>query len=94
MDFVRRTVRLVNQVKAHCCFNSDGGDCQSCENCPKYEWKEVENHNLFMTIFVMRSIVNQNEEEVSNQGPAGCNGFDDAVMLLLTERMTGHCSIT
>jgi hypothetical protein len=34
-------------VKPHCGFNRKGSDYQGCEDCPKYKWKEVEDHNLF-----------------------------------------------
>lgn len=47
MDFMRGTVRVINQLETNSRFNGKRGDDQRYKNCPKYKWKKVKNHSLF-----------------------------------------------
>ena len=46
MDFVRGTVRVINQLETNSRLNGKRGDDQRYENRPKNEWKKVKNHRL------------------------------------------------
>ena len=51
MDFMRGTVRVINQLETNSRLNGKRGDDQRYKNCPKYKWKKVKNHSLFKRIY-------------------------------------------
>ena len=50
MDFMRGTVRVINQLETNSRFNGKRGDDERDKNCPKYKWKKMKNHSLFKRI--------------------------------------------